>query len=46
MDLEVKGAPKIKNLGWIYWFPNPLLPFIWYRVGVPRTHPDLLIEEI
>ena len=46
MDLEVKGAPKIKNLGWIYWLPNPLFPFIWYRVGLPRTHPDLSVEEI
>ena len=34
-----------RNLGWMYWLPNPLLPFIWYRVGVPRNHPALEIEE-
>jgi uncharacterized protein (DUF427 family) len=37
---------KSSNLGWLYWFPNPLLPFIWYRVAVPGTHPDLHIELI
>jgi len=35
----------IKNLGWKYWLPNPLLPFIWFRVAVPQHHPQLLVEE-
>ena len=30
-----------RNLGWLYWFPNPLFPFIWFRVAVPASHPDL-----
>lgn len=34
-----------RNLGWKYWLPNPLLPFIWFRVAVPRFHPDILVEE-
>ncbi len=33
-----------RNLGWLYWFPNPLFPFIWYRVAVPGNHPELNIE--
>jgi len=33
------------NLGWLYWLPNPLLPFIWYRLVLPVGHPALLIEE-
>lgn len=33
------------NLGWLYWFPNPLFPFIWYRVAVPGNHPELNIEK-
>jgi hypothetical protein len=37
---------KSRNLGWLYWFPNPLFPFIWYRVAVPGTHPELRIELI
>jgi uncharacterized protein (DUF427 family) len=32
---------KSRSLGWLYWLPNPLLPFIWYRVAVPDDHPDL-----
>ena len=32
-------------MGWMYWLPNPLMPHIWYRVAVPRHHPELLIEE-
>lgn len=30
---------------WLYWLPNPLLPFLWYRIGLPREHPDLVVEE-
>ena len=45
LDLELQNGNKVRNLGWLYWLPNPLFPFIWYRVGIPRSHPDLLIEE-
>jgi uncharacterized protein (DUF427 family) len=45
MDLHLDEGRKIRNLGWMYWLPNPLLPFIWFRVAVPRTHPELEIEE-
>ena len=37
---------KTKNIGWIYWLPNPLFPFIWFRVAVPRQHSDLRVESI
>ncbi len=39
-------ANPTRLLGWIYWLPNPLLPFIWYRVGLPREHPALVVEEL
>ena len=45
LDLELENGDKVKNLGWLYWLPNPLFPFVWYRVGVPRYHPELLVEE-
>jgi uncharacterized protein (DUF427 family) len=35
-----------RNLGWKYWLPNPLLPFIIFRVAVPQSHPELKVEEI
>ncbi len=46
MDLNLESGKKIRNLGWLYWLPNPLFPFIWYRVGVPQHHPELAVEEI
>ena len=45
MDLRLPGGASVRNLAWMYWLPNPLLPFIWFRVAVPRTHPELDIEE-
>ena len=34
-----------RNLGWKYWLPNPLFPFIWFRVAVPQQHPYLRVVE-
>ena len=45
LDYLPDTAPRERNLGWMYWLPNPLFPFIWFRVAVPRTHPSLCIEE-
>lgn len=45
LDLRLPEQPVVKNLGWLYWLPNPLLPFIWYRVAVPRHHPELDVIE-
>jgi uncharacterized protein (DUF427 family) len=45
MDFEHEDGAKIPSLGWLYWLPNPLLPFIWFRVAVARGHPDISYEE-
>jgi hypothetical protein len=45
MDLRLSNETRIRNIAWMYWLPNPLLPFIWFRVAVPRKHPELDIEE-
>lgn len=45
MDLVRDDAKIEKNLAWLYWLPNPLLPFIWFRVALPSDHPALLVEE-
>jgi uncharacterized protein (DUF427 family) len=45
LDFVAPDGTVTKNLGWKYWLPNPLLPFIWFRVAVPSEHPDLQIEE-
>ena len=37
---------RSRNLGWIYWLPNPLFPFIWFRVAVPRNHSELSVVSL
>ena len=44
LDLHLPDGSKVPSLGWKYVLPNPLFPFIWYRVAVPRSHPELTIE--
>jgi uncharacterized protein (DUF427 family) len=46
LDLRVAGNKRDAGLGWFYWLPNPLLPFIWFRVAVSGSHPDLVVEEV
>ncbi len=45
LDLRLRDDSWSKSLGWLYWLPNPLFPFIWYRVAVPKNHPELKVEE-
>ncbi len=45
MDLQLDHGERIRNFAWMYWLPNPLLPFIWFRVAVSRTHPEIQFEE-
>ena len=45
MDLHLDDGKRVRNLGWMYWLPNPLFPFIWFRVAVPRHHAELTVEE-
>jgi hypothetical protein len=45
MDLSIEEGGREKNLGWLYWLPNPFLPFIWFRVALPGAHPSLVIER-
>ena len=45
MDLQLDRDHHVRKLGWMYWLPNPLLPFIWFRVAVSGNHPEIKIEE-
>jgi hypothetical protein len=45
MDLHLANGKRERSLGWMYWLPNPILPFIWFRVAIPRHHPALDVEE-
>lgn len=35
-----------RHMGWTYWLPNPLFPFIIFRIAVPAHHPLLRIETM
>ncbi len=50
MDLLLPNGDKgniveEKAIGWMYWLPNPLLPFIWFRLALPGDHPRLAVER-
>jgi len=40
-----KNGQRSSMLGWKYWLPNPLFPFVAFRIAVPQQHPELEIEE-
>ncbi len=41
MHFRARDGNVSKHLGWKYVIPNPLLPFIAFRVAVPGEHPEL-----
>lgn len=45
LDLFLDNVKREENLGWLYWLPNPLFPFIWFRVALPGSHPSLIVER-
>lgn len=45
LDFVCPDGAVARNLGWMYWLPNPLLPFIWFRVAVTGAHNDIEVEE-
>lgn len=45
MDRRLPDGPVVRSLAWCYWLPNPLFPFIWFRVALSTVHPALLVED-
>lgn len=45
LNFRARDDSITRFLGWFYWIPNPVLPFIAFRVAVPSDHSDLLVEE-
>ena len=45
LDFHDEEGNVHRNLGWKYWLPNPIFPFIWFRVAVPQQHPDIIVTE-
>lgn len=46
LDYIAPGGAMTRHLGWMYWLPNPLFPFIMFRVAIPADHPLLVAEPI
>jgi len=44
MDFQPSVGEASRMLGWKYVIPNPLLPFIAFRVAVPGHHPELVVD--
>ena len=38
MNLRLDDGKQVHDLGWLYWLPNPLLPFIWLRNSRSYQH--------
>ncbi|MGY8815213.1 MAG: hypothetical protein ACKVHQ_10955 [Gammaproteobacteria bacterium] len=45
LDFVAVDGMVSKYLGWKYWLPNTLFPFIWFRVAIPAVHSEIIIEE-
>jgi hypothetical protein len=45
LGLRLDGAAHARSLGWMYWLPNPLFPFIAFRVALPGNHPALRVQR-
>ena len=41
VDIALPDGTRAGGLAWKYVIPNPLFPFIWYRVGIYGSHPEI-----
>ena len=45
MHFTAPDGPESPMLGWMYVLPNPLFPFIWFRIGVPARHAEIQVTR-
>ena len=45
MDLDLEDQRRSRFLAWKYVIPNPLLPFIWFRVGIYGKHNEIEVRR-
>ncbi len=44
LNLRLRNGKSEPMIAWMYVVPNPLFPFIWFRIGLPQRHPALRVE--
>ncbi|GAB4238960.1 MAG: hypothetical protein Kow0049_26010 [Stanieria sp.] len=44
LNLKLRNGQKENFIAWMYFIPNPLFPFIWFRIGLPQSHHSLKVE--
>jgi len=44
LHLRLNNGRKESFIAWMYIIPNTLLPFIWFRIGLPQQHHSLKVE--
>lgn len=44
LNLKLDNGQKEHFIAWMYVIPNPLFPFIWFRIALPQSHRSLKIE--
>lgn len=44
LNLKLKNGFQEGLIAWMYVLPNPLMPFIWFRIALPQSHPALAIQ--
>lgn len=44
LHLRLKNGHKENFIAWMYVIPNPVLPFIWFRIGLPQQHRAINVE--
>lgn len=45
LDLYLESGRRSRSIGWYYFLPNPLLPFICFRTALPGSHPEILVQR-
>ncbi|MGE0289134.1 MAG: hypothetical protein AB7I42_23320 [Bradyrhizobium sp.] len=45
MDLRLPDGTREPFAGWMYWLPNPLLPFIAFRPAISRRSDVFQIDQ-
>ncbi|MGH7502441.1 MAG: hypothetical protein ACREL7_11875 [Longimicrobiales bacterium] len=46
LHFRARTGVESRYLGWRYVLPNPLFPFIAFRVAVPGNHSEIVAEVI